>query len=196
MGTVEKLPQFTGRNGAGPPFAEWWMRLQATLREKDLHSACRVIEQHEDVIRPIAKGATSTNLKEAYTKDRQLSSILLNAITLDAFEFAQIKFPINEKTKDDDFIGLRLYTGLKIKYDIPLIRSEIFRLKQEMFKLPCNNGVNAYLAKITKNRFELLAHVRFSEDQITLLDEDLTQAIPYWQNYLQNSTRFVKTFGQ
>lgn len=174
---VIRLPQYTGRNGVGPPYAEWLMRLQTVIREKDLQNAIKFVEQGENIIRPIPQNSTVAITKEAYTKDRQLSAILLNAITLDAFEYAQIKFPISEQTKDEDFIGLRLYMGLKVKYDVPLIRSEIYRIKQEILTISCNGNISAYLAKVTKSRFEFLAHVKFADGQITLLDEDIIQSI-------------------
>ena len=133
MGTVtmEKLQQFTGKIGNGPGFSEYLVRLTVVLREKDQHSATRnVIDANaENIIRPIPANSTNAITKEAFQKDRSLTAILMNSLTGDAFAFATQKFPITENTKDEDFIGLRLYIGLKTKYDIALIRSEVFKKK-------------------------------------------------------------------
>jgi len=138
MGTItsEKPQQFTGKIGIGPGFAEFLVRLTVTLREKDLHQATRnVIEQegeHVDVFRPIPANSSAAITKEAYQKDRSLTAILMNSLTGDAFVFATQKFPITETTKDEEFIGLRLYLGIKERYDIALTRSEIFRKNRKL----------------------------------------------------------------
>ena len=41
------LPQYTGRNGVGPPFAEWLMRLETVIRERDLQNTIKFVEQGE-----------------------------------------------------------------------------------------------------------------------------------------------------
>ena len=119
MGTVtlEKLLQFTGKIGNDPGFSEFLMRLTVVLREKDLHSATKnvIVPNGENIIRPIPIRSSSTTSKEAYQKDRSLTAILMNSITGDAFLFATQKYAIDEATKDDDFMELRLYMGLKAK---------------------------------------------------------------------------------
>ena len=119
------LTQFSGKIGNGPGFAEFVVRLTVILREKDLHQATKnVIAQNADnVYRPIPLNSSQTISKEAYAKDRSLSAILMNALNGDAFAYATQKYPITDETKDDDFIGLRLWLGLKSKYDVALIRS-------------------------------------------------------------------------
>ena len=67
--------------------------------------------------------------------------MLMNSLTGDAFDYATQKFPISELTKDEDFIGLRLYMGLKAKYDIALIRSEVFKRKMEIFNTPIHRAL-------------------------------------------------------
>ena len=84
--------------------------------------------------------STAAVTKEAYAKDRSLTAMLMNSLTGDAFAYATQKFPISELTKDEDFIGLRLYMGLKAKYDIVLIRSEVFKRKQEILNTPILHG--------------------------------------------------------
>ena len=144
MGTVtmEKLQQFTGKIGNGPGFSEYLVRTTVVLREKDLHSATKNVIAQEgenvNIIRPIPLMSNGAVTKEAYAKDRSLTAILMNSITGDAFAFATQKFPITENTKDEDFIGLRLWLGLKAKYDVALIRSEIFKKKQEIFNASLN----------------------------------------------------------
>ena len=125
------LAQFSGKIGNGPGFAEFLVRLTVILREKDLHQATTNVMQpnEENIYRPIPINSTSGITKEAYSKDRSLSAILMNSLNGDAFAFATQKYPINEETKDEDFIGLRLWLGLKSKYDVALIRSEIFKKK-------------------------------------------------------------------
>ena len=125
------LTQFSGKIGNGPGFAEFLVRLTVILREKDLHQATKnvMVPNAENIYRPIPLNSSTTITKEAYTKDRSLSAILMNSLNRDAFAFATQKFPINEDTKDDDFIGLRLWLGLKARYDVALIRSEIFKKK-------------------------------------------------------------------
>ena len=69
MGTVtmDKLPQFTGKIGNGPGFAEFLVRLTVVLREKDLHQATRnVIEQdgeNVNIIRPILLNAYERGIR-------------------------------------------------------------------------------------------------------------------------------------
>ena len=125
------MPQFIGKIGNGLGFSEFLVRLTVVLREKDLHSATRnVIPQNaENVFRPIPTGSSATISKEAYQKDRSLTAILMNSLIGDVFAFATQKYAIDEATKDVDFMGLRLYMGLKAKYDISLIRSEVFKKK-------------------------------------------------------------------
>ena len=138
MGTItsEKPQQFTGKIGIGPGFAEFLVRLTVILREKDLHQATRnaIAQEGEyvDVFRPIPVNSSSAIMKEAYSKERSLTAILMNSLTGDAFVFATQKFPITKTTKDEEFVGLRLYLGIKERYDIALTRSEIFRRKQEI----------------------------------------------------------------
>ena len=136
MGTVtpDKLPKFTGKIGNVPGFSEFLVRLTVILREKDLHSATRNVipENAENIFRPIPTGSSGTITKEAYQKDRSLTAILMNSLTEDAFVFATQKFPITETTKDEEFIGLRLYLGIKERYDIALTRSEIFRKNRKL----------------------------------------------------------------
>ena len=176
---MKKLPQFTGRIGNGPGFAEFLVRLTVTLREKDLHSVTRnvIAENAENIVRPIAIGASATITKEAYQKDRSLTAILMNALTGDAFAYATQKFPITEHTKDEDFIGLRLYMGLKAKYDVASIRSEIFKKKQEIINFRLNGNMEVFLKEINNKRHYLLAHSKMTDGQITLFDEDVIQAI-------------------
>ena len=149
MGTVtpDKLPQFTGKIGNGPGFSEFPVRLTVILREKDLHSATRNVipENAENIFRPIPRGSSGTITKEAYQKDRSLTAILMNSLTGDAFAFATQKFPITETTKDEEFIGLRLYLGIKERYDIALTRSEIFRRKQEIINFQLRGNITNFL---------------------------------------------------
>ena len=154
MGTVtmEKLPQFTGKVGNGPGFAEFWVRITVVLREKDLHSATKnvIAPNADNIVRPIPTGSTSTIAKEAFQKDRSLTAILMNSITGDAVSFATQKFTIDEQTKDEDFMGLRLYIGLKAKYDISLTRSEVFRKKQDYH---FNGNITHCLKELTNKRY-------------------------------------------
>ena len=181
MGTVtpDKLPQFTGKIGNGPGFSEFLVRLTVTLREKDLNSATRNVipENAENIFRPIPTGSSATIIKEAYQKDRSLTAILMNSLTGDAFAFAAQKFPITETNKDEEFIGLRLYLGIKERYDIALTRSEIFRRKQEIINFQLRGNITKFLKEITNKRHFLLAHTKFSDDQIVLFDEDIVQSI-------------------
>ena len=181
MGTVtlEKLPQFTGKVGNGPGFAEFWVRITVVLREKDLHSATKNVIAQEggnvNTIRPIPLMSTATVTKEAYAKDRSLTAMMMNSLTGDAFAYATQKFPITEHTKDEDFIGLRLYMGLKAKYDIALIRSEVFKRKQEIFNTPIHGSVVNFLKEINNKLHFLLAHAKFSDGQVSILEEDIIQ---------------------
>ena len=72
----------------------------------------------------------------------------MNSLTGDAFAFAIQKFPITDETKDDDFIGLRLWLGLKSKYDVALIRSEIYKKKQEILNFKLNGNLKTILKEI------------------------------------------------
>ena len=92
----------------------------------------------------------------------------MNSLNGDAFAFATQKFLINEDTKDEDFIGLRLWLGLKSRYDIALIRSEIFKKKQEILNCKLNGNLEAFLKEITNKRHYLLAHSKMNDGQITL----------------------------
>ena len=159
------ITQFSGKIGNGPGFAEFLVRLTVILREKDLHQATKnVIAQNADnVFRPIPLNSSQTISKEAYAKDRSLSAILMNSLNGDAFSFATQKYPINEETKDEDFIGLRLWLGLKSKYDVALIRSEIFKKKQEIFNASLNGNITNFLKDITNKRHFLLAHSKFQD---------------------------------
>ena len=183
MGTVtmEKLPQFTGKVGNGPGFAEFWVRITVVLREKYLHSATKnvIVQEGENVniIRPIPLMSTAAVTKEAYAKDRSLTAMLMNSITGDAFSFATQKFTIDEQTKDEDFMGLRLYIGLKAKYDISLTRSEVFRKKQEIFNYHFNGNITNCLKELTNKRYYLLAHSKLSDRQTVLFDEGIIQSI-------------------
>ena len=182
MGTMtEKPQQFTGKIGLGPGFAEFLVRLTVTLREKDLHSATRnVIPENAEnnYRRPIPLNSSAPITKEAYQKDRSLTAILMNSLTGDAFIFATQKFPITETTQDDEFIGLRLYIGIKEKYDIALTRSEIFRRKQEIINYQLRGGnISIFIKELTNKRHFILSHAKFSDGQISLLDEDILQSI-------------------
>ena len=162
--TLEKLPQFTGKIGNGPGFSEFWVRLTVVLREKDLHSATKnvIASNADNIVRPIPNGSTSAITREAFQKDRSLSAILMNSLSGDAFSFATQKYPINEETKDEDFIGLRLWLGLKSKYDVALIRSEIFKKKQEIFNASLNGNITNFLKDITVfNIFEKIRNNYF-----------------------------------
>ena len=102
---------------------------------------------------------------------------MMNSLTGDAFVFAIQKFPITEINKDEDFIGLRLFMGLKAKYDIALIRSEVFQKKQDIFNFQLRGNVTNFLKEITNTRHFLLSHSKMSDGQITLFDEDILQSI-------------------
>ena len=171
------LAQFSGKIGNGPGFAEFLVRLTVILREKDLHQATKnvMVPNAENIYRPIPLNSSQTITKEAFTKDRSLSAILMNSLNGDAFSFATQKYPINEETKDDDFIGLRLYMGLKAKYDIALIRSEVFKRKQEIFNTPIHGSVVNFLKEINNKLHFLLAHAKFSDGQVSILEEDIIQ---------------------
>ena len=172
---------FSGKMGNGPSFSEFLVRLTVILREKDLHQATKnvIALEGENVnnIRPIPVLANAATTREAYAKDRSLTAMLMNSLTGDAFDYATQKFPISELTKDEDFIGLRLYMGLKAKYDIALIRSEVFKRKMEIFNTPIHGNVLNFIKEINNKLHFLLAHAKFSDGQILLLDEDIIQSI-------------------
>ena len=122
----------------------------------------------------------------------------MNSLNGDAFFFATQKFPINEDTKDEDFIGLRLWLGLKSKYDVALIRSEIFKKKQEILNFKLNGNLEVFLKEINNKRHYLLAHSKMNDGQITLFDEDIIQAIliklPASYNEFIIATRAVEQY--
>ncbi len=116
----------------------------------------------------------------------------------DAFAFATQKYPINEDTKDEDFIGLRLWLGLKAKYDVALIRSEIYKKKQEILNWKLNGNLEVFLKEITNKRHYLLAHSKMTDGQITLFDEDILQSIliklPASYNAFVITTRAIEAY--
>ena len=85
----------------------------------------------------------------------------MNSLNGGAFVYATQKYPITDETKDEDFIGLHLWLGLKAKYDIALIRSEIYKKKQEILNFKLIGSLENFLKEINNN------HSKFSEVQTT-----------------------------
>ena len=73
---VIRLPQYTGRNGVGPPYAEWLMRLQTVIREKDLQNAIKFVEQGENIIRPIPQNSTGNNKRSLHQRQATICYIV------------------------------------------------------------------------------------------------------------------------
>ena len=184
---------FSGKIGNDPSFSEFLVRLIVVLREKDLHQATKnvIVPNAENIYRPIPLNSTQTITKEAYSKDRSLSAILMNSLTGDAFVFATQKYPITDETKDEDFLGLRLWLGLKAKYDVALIRSEIFKKKQEILNFKSIGSLENFLKEINNKRHFLLAHSKFTDIQTSLLDEDIIQSI--LTKLPENFNAFIQT---
>ena len=80
--------------------------------------------------------------------------------------------PSTKDTRDDDFLGLKLWLGLTEKFNCPLIRSEIYKKKMEILCLNFS-GVQNFLKLIVTMRHDLVANAKFNDAQITLLDEDI-----------------------
>ena len=151
-----------------------YLRSQGLLQ--GLTKANVVNDQGHEIITTLQPGATNATKLAAYKTDMTISQIITSTLVGEAYDFNAQKFPITKDTRDDDFLGLKLWLGLTEKFNCPLIRSEIFKKKMEILCLHFN-GVGNYIKAVQTMRHELVANAKFNDAQVTLLDEDIIQSM-------------------
>ena len=197
------LIQFSGKG----PWAEYEQRMFVYLRSQGLlqglTKANVVNEQGNEVITTLQPGVNNAAKLAAYKTDIAISQIITSTLVGEAFDYNTQKFPITKDTRDDDFLGLKLWLGLTEKFNCPLIRSKIFKKKMEILCLHFN-GVGNYIKAVQTMRHELVANAKFNDAQVTLLDEDIIQSmlskLPHYYNAFVLAMRtinaYTRTVGQ
>jgi len=182
MGTLELtkmgLIQFSGKG----PWAEYEQRMFVYLRSQGLLQGLTKVnnivnEQGFEVITTLQPNATNAAKLAAYKTDMQISQIITSTLIGEAYDYNSQKFPITKETRDDDFLGLKLWLGLTERFNCPLIRPEIFKKKMEILSFHFNGNIQNFLKSMMTMRHDLIANAKFNDLQITLLDEDIIQAI-------------------
>ena len=202
MGTIELSKmgfiQFSGKG----PWAEYEQRMFVYLRSQGLLQGltkANVVDEHgREIITTLQPGATNAQKIVAYKTDMMISQVITSTLIGEAYDFNAQKFPINKDTRDDDFLGLKLWLGLTEKFNCPLIRSEIYKKKMEILCLNFNGNVQNFLKSIVTMRHDLIANAKFNDAQITLLDEDIIQStlakLPHQYNAFVLAMRAIQAF--
>ena len=121
------LVQFSGKG----PWAEYEQRMFVYLRSQGLLQGLtksNVVDEHgREIITTLQPGANNAAKLAAYKTDMTISQIVTSTLMGEAYDYNAQKFPITKDTRDDDFLGLKLWLGLTEEYNCPLTRSEIFK---------------------------------------------------------------------
>ena len=204
MGTIETLSkmgliQFSGKG----PWAEYEQRMFVYLRSQGLLQGLtkvnNIVNEHgHEVITTLQPGANNAAKLAAYKTDMQISQIITSTLIGEAYDYNSQKFPITKETKDDDFLGLKLWLGLTERFNCPLIRPEIFKKKMEILSFYFKGNMQNFLKSMMTMRHDLIANAKFNDVQITLLDEDIIQAIlaklPHQYNAFVLAMRAIQAY--
>ena len=89
-----------------------------------------MVDEHgREIITTLQPAETNAQKITAYKTYMMISQIVTSTLIGEAYDFNAQKFPINKDTREDDFLGLKLWLGLTEKFNCPLIRSEIYKKK-------------------------------------------------------------------